>query len=446
MSKDRKAKINTLPDGNKNSVVRFGIGWWPILFCLAMFYYYVGLVNDGTNIVGPAAAKALGVELPTILFLNFVAGMIGIVFFLICGQINKKIGAGKLAGILMIITGVAYFGVGQSRSLAMYLICMACVVGSIMSAGYICGGSLVAQWFPKKKGAVMGYTTMGHNLASATYCIIITATIGAFGFRWGLLPVTTVAVVLGIAAILFMRNEPTDYGINPDNVSDEVYQNEYDTTSSVEDDGGWTTKKLLTTKETWMVALTTGLFQVCSGGIMTQIVLRNVELGMTQSYALFCMTIVAIIGLCGSWGIGVLDQKFGTKRTMMLFGLWFGCALLLNFLCKDTGSIIFWISFVMIGVSIGGSANFSTSLPAAVFGRHGFGKVNSVVFPIMGAIMACNYLVNMIVQSVTGGEIRYAYLVFACIAWVNILLISTVNEHRFNRDWKAEQEKKNKAA
>ena len=38
---------------------------------------------------------------------------------------------------------------------------MCFVYGGIMSAGYVAGGTLVASWFPKKKGVVMGYTTMG---------------------------------------------------------------------------------------------------------------------------------------------------------------------------------------------------------------------------------------------------------------------------------------------
>ena len=44
-------KVNQLPDGNKNSIVRFGLwGWVTILYCLLMFFLYVGMCNDGSNI------------------------------------------------------------------------------------------------------------------------------------------------------------------------------------------------------------------------------------------------------------------------------------------------------------------------------------------------------------------------------------------------------------
>ena len=47
--------VNQLPDGNKNSIFRFGLwGWVTILYCLLMFFLYVGMCNDGANITAPA--------------------------------------------------------------------------------------------------------------------------------------------------------------------------------------------------------------------------------------------------------------------------------------------------------------------------------------------------------------------------------------------------------
>ena len=44
----------------KNSLVRFGkAGWGTIIYCLLMFWFYAGMVNDSTNIVAPAVAQRL---------------------------------------------------------------------------------------------------------------------------------------------------------------------------------------------------------------------------------------------------------------------------------------------------------------------------------------------------------------------------------------------------
>ena len=51
------------------------------------------------------------------------------------------------------------------------------------------------------------------------------------------------------------------------------------------------------------------------------------------------------------------------------------------------------------------------------------------------------FLVNGVVQKITGGQIRMAYLVFAGVALVNVLLVLMVNEHKYNRDWMAAHKK-----
>ena len=420
----------------KQSMNNFGIGWGTILYCLLMFFLYVGMINDGTNVLAPAAAANCGVEPGTIITMNGYAGMIAVIGFIIAGQINKKIGPRLTSAICLIISGVTYIGCGNATSVMFYTVCMTLCATGMMSAGYVAGGTLVANWFPKKKGIVMGYTTMGHNFASAFYVAIMTGLIATMGSmnKASSLP-GVAAIILGIVGFIFMRNTPQERGINPDNVSDEVYASEYDT---AEDDSDWTTIKLLKTKETWFAAIFTGLFQICSVGVMQQLVTRNIrDFGMTQGAALTLMTIVALIGVFGSWIIGVIDQKIGTKKTMQFFGIWYAAALVINVLAKGQVGLLFYLSILMIGMGIGGSANFTTSLPTSIFGRQGFDKVNSVVFPIQGFVTAWCFVVNGIVTNVIG-NLSVAYIIFAVGAVIVSVCVTFVDEYKYNKDHKAE--------
>lgn len=420
----------------KQSMNNFGIGWGTILYCLLMFFLYVGMINDGTNVLAPAAAANCGVEPGTIITMNGYAGMIAVIGFIIAGQINKKIGPRLTSAICLIISGVTYIGCGNATSVMFYTVCMTLCATGMMSAGYVAGGTLVANWFPKKKGIVMGYTTMGHNFASAFYVAIMTGLIATMGSmnKASWLP-GVAAIILGIVGFIFMRNTPQERGINPDNVSDEVYASEYDT---AEDDSDWTTIKLLKTKETWFAAIFTGLFQICSVGVMQQLVTRNIrDFGMTQGAALTLMTIVALIGVFGSWIIGVIDQKIGTKKTMQFVGIWYAAALVINVLAKGQVGLLFYLSILMIGMGIGGSANFTTSLPTSIFGRQGFDKVNSVVFPIQGFVTAWCFVVNGIVTNVIG-NLSVAYIIFAVGAVIVSVCVTFVDEYKYNKDHKAE--------
>lgn len=415
------------------SLSGFGKGWGIILYCLLMFWFYAGMVNDSTNIVAPAVAAKLGLAAGDVVSMGTVAGLVGVLFFFVVGWINRKLGARYTSAICLVIAGAGYFCMGRANSLAAYGVALCAVTIGAMSAGYLSGGALVAQWFPKKKGIVMGYTTMGHNLATGLFVPLITALVTVLGVERGVVLPAVLIVVLAMVGLIFVRNTPQERGINPDNVSDERYEKEY-FTDQIDKDGGWTVKKLLTTKDFWLSAITTGTFQMVSAIIITQLVIRNQELGFTQAQAVSIMTILAFAGVVGSWLIGVLDQKLGTKRTMIFFGLWYIVTLLFNF--TEVKPLIY-VFLVMFAVALGGSANFTTSLPAAVFGRHGFEKVNSILFPIQALCTSMSFAINGVVQNVTGG-LRWTYLIAAIICAVNIVLVCFVNEHRYNRDYQKE--------
>lgn len=418
----------------KNSLVDFGkAGWGVIIFCMAMFYFFVGFCTDGNNVSAPAAAAHLGVDAGTILVRNSYAGLIGVVFYIVMSQLARKIGAKKVAAICLIIAGISFYFIGNPPSLLGYTIAYTFLIGSSMSSGYVAGGALVAKWFPKKKGLVMGYTTAGLNIASATWVLLMTKLSGAMTFEKAVIIPCIAVVILGLIGLFFIKDTPQEAGQNPDNVSDEVYAKEYDTKNEAEDDR-WTTGQLLRMKEVWTVGLATGILQLCSTGVMSQLVSRNIELGMDANKAVLMMTVIALVGIFGSWFIGVLDDKFGTKKTMMVFCLWYALAVFANVL-GTTWSM--YLAVIMIGFSIGGSANFMSSFPASVFGRQGFEKMNSVVFPIQ-AIMTCvAFLINGIALKATG-SLRGAFIVVACFALLDIFVVAITTDHKYNLDFQEE--------
>lgn len=418
----------------KNSLVDFGkAGWGVIIFCMAMFYFFVGFCTDGNNVSAPAAAAHLGVDAGTILVRNSYAGLIGVVFYIVMSQLARKIGAKKVAAICLIIAGISFYFIGNPPSLLGYTIAYTFLIGSSMSSGYVAGGALVAKWFPKKKGLVMGYTTAGLNIASATWVLLMTKLSGVMTFEKAVIIPCIAVVILGLIGLFFIKDTPQEAGQNPDNVSAEVYAKEYDTKNEAEDDR-WTTGQLLRMKEVWTVGLATGILQLCSTGVMSQLVSRNIELGMDANKAVLMMTVIALVGIFGSWFIGVLDDKFGTKRTMMVFCLWYALAVFANVL-GTTWSM--YLAVIMIGFSIGGSANFMSSFPASVFGRQGFEKMNSVVFPIQATMTCVAFLINGIALKATG-SLRGAFIVVACFALIDIFVVAITTDHKYNLDFQEE--------
>lgn len=440
---------NTQKLQSENVKSNFGKGWIVIIYNLIMFWFLIGFSIDGQNIVIEVFSgqkwEVLGFANQTdlhakLLELAAYAGFIGVIAYFIIGAICRKVGGKKLSVVCLILSGLSYILYGHANSIAMYFIGLTLVTIFINGAAYIGGGTMITAWFPKKKGLANGYTTMGHNLGSALYVPLISALISAFGMSKGMTVTGVLAIVIAIIALFVVKNTPQEAGVLPDNVTPEVFEREYASAEDVKSE--WTVKKLLKTKEMWLVALIIGINQLVTTGVMSQMVPRNLELGFSTGKAISLMTVCAIIGLAGSLGFGVIDQKFGVKKAVLGFLIWYAVALAINFGFNNmTGG---YICVAMVGIAIGGSANFMTSLPASVFGRHNFELIYSIYFPIMQIVLMLNYIVNSMALSITG-SLRGAYLVFIGFLIVNIVLISVLNTRKYNLDYKKEEELLGKA-
>lgn len=59
-----------------------------------------------------------------------------------------------------------------------------------------------------------------------------------------------------------LRDTPKERGLYPDNVTEAEFKANYSSAPPELDNSGWTTGKLLRTKETWLCALSTGFLML----------------------------------------------------------------------------------------------------------------------------------------------------------------------------------------
>lgn len=191
----------------------------------------------------------------------------------------------------------------------------------------------------------------------------------------------------------------------------------------------WNIGRLLKNKEVWLIALVLGFTMMISTGIMSQIVTRLTDpaIGWSQTKATATMTIVAVIGIVGSYLWGLLDQKLSTKKTVAVFMLWYGVAIILNVL---PGSVPLYISLFMIGMAIGGNANWPASLVSSVFGYQNFAKVYSVVMPLYSLIRCCSFAVLAFFIARTG-SLAGAYILFAVMSFIGVVLTLLINDKKY---------------
>lgn len=410
-----------------------GKGWNLMLFAILSMLVTNAGVNDGLNIALPAIADGAGLDYELCLSMGTVAGFVGVAMMFVIAKFRDRFGGRKVSAVLFIIFGLTfYFLFLRATNIFMYGLSQCIMVSCGQGCFYLCTGPMQSDWFPKKRGVVNGISTIGANIGTAILAPIMTTLLTMAEYKTSLSVFAVAAVILGIFAYLALRDAPMEAGMYPDNVSKEIYEAEYkDFFKKEEYISDWTVSKMLKCKEVWLAAMVPGFITLGLLGIITQFVPRNVSLGLSQEVAISAMTVAGLVGIVGSYAIGYLDTKIGTKKACMIYCAIFSLGIAFNLLASLWLPFAY-ISILIVGFSLGGSTNMSLSFPASIFGVLDYPKVNGVIFPINYCIGCLNFVVNAVVMKLTG-SLTGAYIVYLCLFLINIIIVAKTEEGKWDK-------------
>ena len=381
----------------------------------------------------PAIADGAGLDYELCLSMGTVAGFVGVAMMFVIAKFRDRFGGRKVSAVLFIIFGLTfYFLFLRATNIFMYGLSQCIMVSCGQGCFYLCTGPMQSDWFPKKRGVVNGISTIGANIGTAILSPIMTTLLTMAEYKTSLSVFAVAAVILGIFAYLALRDDPMEAGMYPDNVSKETYEAEYkDFFKKEEYISDWTVSKMLKCKEVWLAAMVPGFITLGLLGIITQFVPRNVSLGLSQEIAISAMTVAGLVGIVGSYAIGYLDTKIGTKKACMIYCAIFALGIAFNLLASLWLPFAY-ISILIVGFSLGGSTNMSLSFPASIFGVLDYPKVNGVIFPINYCIGCLNFVVNAVVMKLTG-SLTGAYIVYLCLFLINIIIVAKTDEGKWDK-------------
>ncbi len=410
-----------------------GKGWHLMVFAiLAMLVTNAG-VNDGLNIALPAIAKGSGLDYELCLSMGTVAGFVGVAMMLVIAKFRDRFGGRKVSAALFIIFGLTfYFLFLRATNIVMYALAQCIMVSCGQGCFYLCTGPMQSDWFPRKRGVVNGISTIGANIGTAILAPLMTFLLTLADYKTSLAAFAAAAILLAVYEYVTLRDNPIEAGMYPDNVTKEVYETEYKKIS--EYDGyvsDWTIPKMLSCKEVWLASIVPGFITLGLLGIITQFVPRNISLGLSEGVAISAMTVAGLVGIVGSYAIGFIDTKLGTKKACMIYCGIFALGILFNLLAEFFLPFVY-VSIFIVGFSLGGSTNMSLSFPASIFGVLDYPKVNGVIFPINYCIGCLNFVVNAVVMKITG-SLTGAYVVYFVLFLLNILIVARTEEGKWDK-------------
>ena len=202
------------------------------------------------------------------------------------------------------------------------------------------------------------------------------------------LPFFIISVVGWIIGLVFIRDYPEECGAYRDNdrsmtpeIAKAIMEQEIENKRT----SVWTYLHTIKCKEFWFGTICVALLLSCSIGLMSQsnaIITAYPELNYTT-----VMALVMIFGCIGSFVLGVLDQKLGTRKAMIISACLMIIGGVLGLINNGTALMI---AMIFVAMFMGASSNFGVSHAAQYWRREDFSRIFTLSSPIGSAISSAS--------------------------------------------------------
>ncbi len=393
-------------------------------------------------------------------FMNLIGSLLGyvITYFVISPRIGKMKSVkrvGMYIGFLALIVCAVLCVIPPTKS---GLWCVFFVLTLITTQLWGCFfvTLLIGNWFPRRKGTVMGIVTMAFPIVTGI-CLSLFATqfFGIYGAQMGALMATgqyspeaaTAAAVVKASVIsfapywcisligiilcgIFLKDFPEQCGAYRDNdrsFTPEMAQQMLAAEQEARARSVWKRSKIWGCKDWWLQAIPNSLLLSCAMAFMVQIMpilqSHNEELQVLAVPGFVLMADgynavlfgLAIFACFGSWLLGVLDTKYGVRTAVFITSIIMLLAGILG-LINNTWCVV--AATWMLGLFMGASSNFGLSSIVRYWRGEDFPSVYSGAPPI-GTIIGAAF--PFIVAAI-GTNLGYAYA-FGFVAVMAVICI-----------------------
>lgn len=403
----------------KKSNINFGFrGWMLIIYQFLAFFTFIVFTNFPMNIL---ASLYGGAERISTIYT--VSTLVTIAFQLIMSRFIGKIKNIKVIGVVFgVITMILGFGIMviPMTQPILWQVCFFFLVFFVNSYCTLFIGILVGQWFPHRKGTVMGITTFAFPIGNGLIGTFAGSVFSPGGTVFSsYLPYFIICLVGLLIGIIFIKDYPEQCGAfrdNDKNISPEVAKNMMEQEIIAKKNSVWTLRNTFKSRDFWFISIPVGALLMCAVGLMAQsmsIISSYPELDFSK-----VMFGVMIIACLGSWLLGVLDTRFGTKKAVLI-------SVVIMIASGIAGSIktapALLVAVFLLSIFMGAASNFTVSSAAQYWRREDFPRVFSYVNPVANILQAVGPMFTAIILKESGYS--FAFTVTAVIGVISVILI-----------------------
>jgi MFS family permease len=190
-------------------------GWYVV--AAAFVVTCVGFGNAYTfSAFVPSLQRDFAASRGSVSLVFSLAGFLYFALGLVSGPLADRFGSRPLCAAGMALIGAGICAAGWAHTLTAVYLCYGLGVGLGIGTAYVPAVGAVQRWFVRRRGFASGLAVSGIGVGTLIFPPLAAHLIAAVGWRHAYLILGATAGIAGVAASLFVENDPGARGLGPD--------------------------------------------------------------------------------------------------------------------------------------------------------------------------------------------------------------------------------------
>jgi sugar phosphate permease len=371
----------------------FYYGWLVLTLCFLTTLTGAGVRSSPSVLIHPLEAE-FGWSRATIASAISMNLLLFGVAAPVSGWLIDRYGSRKvmLGSLLLLVAGVSAT-IAMTHFWQFFLVWGVIVGVGAGGVGSVLTATVGNRWFMARRGLALGILGSASSTGQLIFLPLFMAMIAYSGWRMGSMALIIVAVILLPLIYLFMRDDPSDIGLEPYGAGQAGSATSGGTAAlraTPARNASITLAEVLRTPTFWLLA---GSFFICGGTanglIGTHLIPHEIDMGIPQVTAASLVGVMGGLNFVGTVFSGWMVDRVQPQKWLALVYALRGVSLLfLPFVHDSTGLLVFAIIY---GLDWFATVPPSMVITADTFGKQNVGKVYGWIFmshQIGAAIMA----------------------------------------------------------
>ena len=408
-----------------------------LLICIlgiVFMFIFSGLQSDQINIIQAFVTEQNGGwSAVQTQFPMTVGNFICIILTFVYGSLFIKFGVKKPLIVVLLVTAAGVLGIAGANgldcnggavsgnyvlySISMFVVRCGCMI--LQMAGF----QLVANWFIRFRGQIMGIVTMGSPLFSVVGTSVMTKFISTNlngDYRPFYIGIAVIIVLICIIIALGIKDTPEEAGLYPDGA-------DHAPKSESEEEAKLTVGQVLKQKKAWKLIISFGAFQFTIAACMGSMAVYYMSLGGMEVWlnAVKWLAMGAILGIPMSYVFGLIDDKVGSVKASIILGLTELIPVLALMLQPQGGNVPLMILWGFgVACMTGGVPTMHPCITSYVYGRKEYQSANRIIMAIQ--LIPYSFAAMMMIALISTGKAKLAFTILLVVIVIGIIATATL--------------------